>query len=134
MLKAAWKWSQWEEKIVRFRSIAPPPAGEDVVDEKVALKTLPIARLENHYSMNNLFLPYDHYLIDPKRLYYIQHIPTVIVQGRYDMCTPPTSAFELHRILPKTELIYTLSGHSAKEEEIVHHLVSSTDKFKNRKF
>ncbi|WP_413462807.1 alpha/beta fold hydrolase [Kingella kingae] len=34
----------------------------------------------------------------------IRHIPTVIVQGRYDMCTPVQAAYDLHRAFPEAKL------------------------------
>jgi proline iminopeptidase len=44
----------------------------------------------------------------------IRHIPTVIVQGRYDVVCPAESAWALHRVWPEAEFLITAdSGHSA---------------------
>ena len=60
----------------------------------------------------------------------VRNIPTVIVQGRYDMVCPPTTAYELHSVWPESELkIAPFSGHSAFEEEITHLLIEATNKF-----
>ena len=59
----------------------------------------------------------------------IAHIPTIIVQGRHDICTPPTSAWELKKAMPKAELwMVHDAGHSAGEPGIIDGLVRATDK------
>ena len=60
----------------------------------------------------------------------IKDIPCVIVQGRYDVVCPATSAWELHRKLPGSTLHITTTGHSAFEPEIVERLVEATDGFR----
>ena len=60
----------------------------------------------------------------------IRHIPAVIVQGRYDVVCPMTSAWELHRAWPEAELIVVAdAGHSAMEPGILSALVEATDRF-----
>ena len=60
----------------------------------------------------------------------IRSIPTVIVQGRYDMVCPMTTAWELSQNWPEAELIIApSSGHTAFEKEITHELISATNKF-----
>ena len=76
------------------------------------------ARIECHYFMNNAFFETDNYLIE--NVGKIRHIPTVIVQGRYDVVCPIMSAWELHRAWPEAELrIIPDAGHSASEPGIV---------------
>jgi proline iminopeptidase len=42
----------------------------------------------------------------------IRDIPVVMVNGRYDVICPPVTAYRLHQVLPKSELIITeSSGH-----------------------
>ena len=48
------------------------------------------ARLENHYFQNAGFLECDGWILREKKR--ITHIPAVIVQGRYDMICPATTA------------------------------------------
>ena len=60
----------------------------------------------------------------------IRTIPAVIVQGRYDLVCPMTTAWELHRAWPEAEFrIVPDAGHSAFEAGTVHELVSATDRF-----
>ncbi len=57
-------------------------------------------------------------------------IPTVIVQGRYDVCTPATTAWDLHRALPSAELVIVPdAGHSFDEPGTLDALITATDRF-----
>jgi proline iminopeptidase len=56
----------------------------------------------------------------------------VIVQGRFDVVCPAISAYELKLAMPEAEIIYTVTGHSGFEKEIILNLVAATEKFKNR--
>ncbi len=61
----------------------------------------------------------------------IQHLPCIIIQGRYDMVCPPISAYEVHQVWPGSELVMIPNaGHSASEPPIVNALVAATEKFK----
>ena len=89
---------------------------------------LAFALIENHYFVNKGFLEYENQLLD--NIEKIRDIPAVIVQGRYDVVCPPTTAYELHSRWPEAELkIAPFSGHSAFEEEITHLLIEATNKF-----
>jgi len=86
------------------------------------------ARIECHYFVNGGFFEYEGQLIEEATK--ISHIPTVIVQGRYDVVCPAVSAWDLHKKMPKSELkIIPDAGHSAKEPGIVDELIKATDKF-----
>jgi proline iminopeptidase len=89
---------------------------------------LAFARIECHYFVNAGFFDVDGQLLrDVER---IQHIPTVIVQGRYDVVCPVRSAWDLHRAFPEAALqIVADAGHSAFEPGIASALVSATDGF-----
>jgi len=72
---------------------------------------LAFARIESHYFVNAGFFKEDGQLLNNTHL--IDHIPGVIVQGRYDLVCPATTAFELHKKWPKSELIVIPNeGHS----------------------
>ena len=89
---------------------------------------LSIARIECHYFYNNCFFDSDNQLLD--NAYKIQHIPTTIIHGRYDVICPAKNAWELHKALPKSKLIFVPgAGHSASEAGITDALVSLTDEF-----
>ena len=68
-----------------------PEAIKESVNSKFALA---FALIENHYFVHKGFLDYEDQLLD--NIDIIRHIPTVIVQGRYDVVCPPTTAYELH--------------------------------------
>src|SRR5205085_9633054 len=87
------------------------------------------ARIECHYFMHNAFFDTDNYLIE--NVGKIRHIPSVIVQGRYDVVCPMMSAWELHRAWPEAELdLIPDAGHSATEPGIIDGLVRATEEFK----
>jgi proline iminopeptidase len=84
---------------------------------------LAVARIECHYFVNRGFLRSETQLLDdvPR----IRHIPATIVQGRYDVVCPATSAWDLHRAWPEADLrIVPDAGHSAFEPGNAHELVS----------
>ena len=72
------------------------------------------ALIEIYYTKNRCFLEEGQILRDIER---IQDIPTIIVNGRYDMVCPPYTAYRLHKKLPKSKLNITEeSGHLLNEK------------------
>jgi proline iminopeptidase len=89
-----------------------------------------LARIECHYFVNGCFLGSEDQLIRGVDL--IRHIPTVIVQGRYDVVCPVRSAWDLHAAWPEAELRITPdAGHSAFEKGNASALVAATDGFRD---
>jgi len=124
-LAAARAWSVWEGSTSKlfFDEALINKSGEDEF-------ALAFARIECHYFVNNAFFETDNYLIE--NVGKIRHIPTVIVQGRYDVVCPAMSAWELHRAWPEADLrIIPDAGHSATEPGIVDALVEATDRFRD---
>jgi proline iminopeptidase len=123
-LESARAWSIWEGSTSK---LYPDPDminhfGEDEF-------ALAFARIECHYFMNNAFFDTDNYLIE--QVGKIRHIPTVIVQGRYDVVCPMMSAWELHRAWPEAEFhVIPDAGHSVMEPGITDALVDATDRFR----
>ena len=123
-LNAAIAWSKWEGSTssLSYR----PEMAESFSEPKFALA---FALIENHYFVNKGFLEEENQLIE-KGIDIIRSIPTVIVQGRYDMVCPMTTAWELSQNWPEAELIIApSSGHTAFEKEITHELINATNKF-----
>jgi proline iminopeptidase len=90
---------------------------------------LGLSRIEAHYFVHGSFLPPAGLLAGIDR---IRRIPTVIVQGRYDMVCPIVTADELSRAWPEAE--YTVipdAGHSALEPGVRARLVRATDRFRS---
>jgi proline iminopeptidase len=121
-MAAAKAWSVWEG---RTASLLP---NEVVVDHFSDPHTaLSLARIECHYFVNQAFLRPNQLLEDAHKL---AGIPGVIVQGRYDLICPMTSAWELHRAWAGSELrVIPDAGHSAAEPGIRSALVEATDRF-----
>jgi proline iminopeptidase len=122
-LEAARAWSIWEGSTSRL--FFDPAMIEKFADPEFALA---FARIECHYFMNNAFFSSDNYLIE--NIGRIRPIPAVIVQGRYDVVCPLTSAWDLHRAWPEAQLnIIPDAGHSISEPGIIDALVRATDQF-----
>ncbi len=84
-----------------------------------------IARIECHYFLNNCFLKRNELLLGAKVLV---DIPTVIVQGRYDMVTPCSAAFRLAHVLHKAKFILVQNeGHWSMQPGIRTALLHTTD-------
>lgn len=126
-ISAARAWSVWEGSTSK---LLPDPELIDYWEDP--LEALALARIECHYFMNGSFFPTDNYLIE--NVEKIRHIPTVIVQGRYDVVCPAISAWELHRAFPESDLqIIPDAGHSISEKGITSALVDAMDKFRDKK-
>lgn len=86
------------------------------------------ARIECHYFIHGGFFESDDQLL--RQCDRIRAIPTVIVQGRYDVVCPMRSAWDLHRVFPEAELIVVPdAGHSMTEPGIMTALLDATDRF-----
>ena len=59
----------------------------------------------------------------------LKGIPGVIVQGRYDMCTPPSAAWDLHRAWPEAQLEIVHGGHLFNEPRVLNGLIRAADEF-----
>jgi proline iminopeptidase len=125
-LEAARAWSVWEASTSFLHSNL-----DNIRKWSEDQFALAVARIECHYFVNRGFLRSETQLLDdvPR----IRHIPATIVQGRYDIVCPATSAWDLHRAWPEAELrIVPDAGHSAFEPGNVHELVSATDRYRSR--
>jgi proline iminopeptidase len=124
-LKCAKAWTKWEMATSKlFINRSNLDKGEE---DKFALA---FARIETHYFVNGAFMKKGNQLLEDA--FRIKEIPTVIVQGRYDVICPAKSAYELHKLLPNSVLeIVPDAGHSCSEEGIIDMLVRATDKFKS---
>lgn len=122
-MQAAQAWSKWEGATARL--IYDKETVDSFTIDHTALS---IARIECHYFYNNCFFRNNNQLVEDTHK--IQDIPTTIIHGRYDVICPAKNAWELHKALPKSKLIYVAdAGHSASEVGITDALVSATDDF-----
>jgi proline iminopeptidase len=123
-LRAAREWDIWESSISQ---LLPSPMPDD---EYTDLETsLAIARIESHYFVNDSFLPNEDYLLNGASQ--LSNIPTFIVNGRYDIVCPPSTAIELHETMLHSELkIVHNAGHSTSEKGIAKALVGIMNRLK----
>lgn len=122
-LPAARAWSRYEGAcstlLPNFETVT------HFADDQVALG---LARLEAHYFRNDAFLRNGGLL---ERMHRILHLRATIVQGRYDMVCPITTADELARSWPNARYVVVPdAGHSALEPGIRAALVGATERFK----
>lgn len=120
---AAKAWSIWEASTSKL--IPDPNLLERFGEGSFADA---FARIECHYFINGGFFERPDQLLE--NVNKIRHIPAVIVQGRYDVVCPMTSAWALHRAWPEAELVIVAdAGHSATEPGITSALIEATDRF-----
>jgi len=83
----------------------------------------------NHYDANNYFVSKDTIY---KNMHKIKHIPTIMVEGRYDMVTPMHIAYKLSKLMDDCQLMVVRAGHATIETEITKGLVKASDYFKRK--
>lgn len=89
---------------------------------------LAMSRIEAHYFIRQAIMPENSLL---KGIDKIRHIPTVIVQGRYDMICPIATAHKLHQSWPEADYIVVPDGgHSALDPAIRSRLIEATENMK----
>ncbi|WP_373436598.1 prolyl aminopeptidase [Metamycoplasma equirhinis] len=122
---AAYHWAKWELGLI---TLNPIKEIEEILQDKKA--NLELARLENNYFYNHIFLEDDNFiLVNCEK---ITHIKTIIIHGRYDMDCRPIGAYLLHKKMQNSDLrIIDGAGHSTREEAIAIALVTATEEFKN---
>lgn len=112
-------WANWENALASVHSEGP-------MGESPAEYSRAFARLENHYFHNGGFLQEDGWIL--RERHRIRHIPTAIVQGRYDMICPPVTAHKLAQGWDACELhMVPLAGHALSEPGISAELVRVMD-------
>jgi proline iminopeptidase len=119
-LAAAKAWAMWEGRAATLHT--NPKMVEHMSEAHVALS---LARISAHYFVNRCFIE-DNQIID--NIDKIQHIPGIIVHGRYDMVCTLDNAYTLQKLWPASELhIIRDAGHSAGEPGNVDALIKAAD-------
>jgi proline iminopeptidase len=122
-LAAAKVWTRYESSCYTLRPLKDVPKHFSDPERLMAL-----ARIESHYFQNNRFSPDDLLLRDAGK---IAHIPTTIIQGRYDVICPPRTAVALAERLPQAKLwMVDDAGHSSQEPGIASALIQATNALK----
>ena len=114
-------WSRWESALISLAGQPDAPLADP-------MRADALARMETHYFAHKGFLEHDGALLDSTPRF--KHLPGIIVQGRYDVVTPPQTAWSLAREWPRARLrMIPDAGHAAGEPGIVDGLVRATDSF-----
>jgi proline iminopeptidase len=122
-LRCAKAWSVWEGSTITLLPNRDHAAAH--ADDHFALA---FSRIENHYFVNAGFFDADDQLL--RDAHKLRRIPGVIVQGRYDVCTPAVTAWDLHRAWPEAAFhMVDDAGHAFDEPGILDHLIAATDRF-----
>jgi len=122
--KAAKAWAKWE---MSTSKLYVDPAHIAHADDDAFANAF--ARIENHYFVNEGFMR-DGQLLETQEIDKIRHIPTIVVQGRYDVVCPVMTAYALKKVWPEITLnIVPDAGHSSREPGIAKLLVEATDSF-----
>lgn len=119
---AAIAWSRWESSTITLL-----PQAETIARFTEPEYATAFARIENHYFRHGGWWEEGQLIRDAERL---RGIPAVIVQGRYDMCTPMMTAWDLHEAWPEaTFRVVDDAGHAFDEPGILDALIEATDRF-----
>ena len=122
-LPAARAWSRYEGACSTLH-----PSRETVAAFSNDSTAVALARIETHYFSNGNFMP-DNALLE--NIEKCSGLPCLIIQGRYDMICPISTADELHRAWPSSEIkIIPNAGHSAMDPGVREALVQATEMHK----
>ena len=125
-MEAAIHWSLYESSCALLN-----PNYEIIMTEEQKDKALAISVIECHYFKHHVIKPENSLLHQVDKF---RHIPTTIIQGRYDMICPIVSAHRLHNAWPEADyIIVTEAGHSANDPEIRSRLIETTEQARNIK-
>jgi proline iminopeptidase len=118
---AAKAWSLWEGASLSING--PLQADSKFSEDDFAVA---FARIESWYFTHNGFFESEDWFFD--NIDKIRYIPTWIIQGRFDVVTPITTAWALHRAWPEATLdIVHFGGHASSDAGITDGLVRATD-------
>ncbi|KAH8890613.1 proline iminopeptidase, partial [Thozetella sp. PMI_491] len=119
---AAREWNRWAMSI----ECLVPESFDETEDPEGSLTH---ALLEAHYFVNGAWLD-EGQLLAPENVEKMKNIRGAIIQGRYDLLTPPQTAWDLHKAWPKSSLYWISdAGHSASEPGITAKLIDICDEF-----
>lgn len=122
-LRSARAWSQWEGATL---SLLPNP--ERVLSFGEEGFAIAFGLIECHYFVHKGFFAEDGWIL--KQAHRLKDIPGVIIHGRYDVVTPLSTAWALHKAWPEARFeIIPDAGHTAVEPGLTDALVRATNAF-----
>ena len=117
-------WAVLENSIIKLK----PSSLEEVIETVKQKKYIAGSLIENYYMLNDFFLE-PGYFFKRENIDKIKNIPTIIVQGQYDLICPPVTAYKLYDMLEKSKFHLTVAGHTMYDDENIKYLVQATDSF-----
>lgn len=111
--KYAFEWSLYEHSIL---SLVPDKNPEKSIKKYPYLS---LGVLETYYLSNGCFIPEGYILKNAHKL----RMPVSITHGRYDCVCPFSSAWKLHKSIPKSRFNIAISGHSASDPAMKKKLI-----------
>jgi proline iminopeptidase len=120
-------WIDYEATIAQIEATSESFAGRWDGSELMRYIIYSLALIENYYMANNCFLEEGQLLRDAHTL---AGIPTIIVNGRYDMICPPVNAYRVHRSIPGSKLVIAeMAGHSMSQKPVERALLEAMREF-----
>ncbi|XP_052806568.1 probable proline iminopeptidase [Mya arenaria] len=123
--KVAKAWSRWEVSTLNLYLDQAKLLWAE--DDPTALQ---VTRIECHYFVHGAFFEKDEWIL--ANIDKIRHIPTTIIQGRYDIMCPAVTAWDLYKVIPEADFhLVPDAGHTTKEPGIQTQLLDACDKYKH---
>lgn len=131
---AALRWNAYESSMMRLKPLEASVSTSAKTTDELQIEQIADvarARVQMHYVSQQCFVDGDAIL---QALANLPAIPSVIVQGRYDMVCPPQTAWALAQVMPQAQFVMVAdAGHSAMEPGITSALIAATEQFKTLK-
>lgn len=121
--EAAVRYFTWECTIC---TLLPEEINFDLEKDKYVISE---ALLEGHYFVNRFFCENDNHILS--EIEKVKNIPSIIIQGRYDMCCPPISAYNLYKAMPKSKFVVVPNSHVIWEPCIQEEHKKAQEEFKS---
>jgi len=122
-IDAAIRWSLYEGACSSLL-----PNYETISTPEQKKQALALARIEAHYFLHEVRNA-DNSILG--KIDALRGIPSVIIQGRYDIICPIKTANKLHQVWPEADYIVVPdAGHSALDAPLRSRLIEATENFK----
>lgn len=118
-MEAAIRWSLYEGACSSLF-----PNYETITTEEQKQSALALARMEAHFFTHEIITGEDRLM---NHIETLRKIPTIIIQGRYDIICPIQTAYKVHQLWPEADYIVVPdSGHSALDPALRSRLIEAT--------
>ena len=106
---------------------APDNLLEEILSSSNQSDLLATLKIQQYYVINQCFLENGQIMRDVNK---ISHMPIILINGRYDIYCPPVTAYRLHKMLAKSQLIIVeRAGHWMGEKPIEKELIKAIKNF-----